>query len=528
MTPVLAAGTRLGRYVIDSRLGSGGMGEVYLARDTELERMVAVKVLSGEAASDRERMNRFIQEAKAASALNHPNIITIYEVSRDTPVRFIATEFIEGQTLRQRMTNLPLKTIEVLEITIQVASGLAAAHAAGIVHRDIKPENIMLRSDGYVKLLDFGLAKLTEQYFPPADGQATTLQMVKTGTGVVLGTVFYMSPEQARALPVDGRTDVWSLGVVLYEMVSGSLPFQGATATDVIVSIVEKEPLSLTSRSGEIPAELQRIIKKAIRKDKTWRYQTIADMLVDLRSLKQELEFEGRSAGVVSTDSDKNLKLLETTEVGSPNTGAVVPIRTESHAPDTISRIKSHKGKLVATLAGASLLVVVAVLKWPLSSKPSESAITSPSSSTAGLTTNKVLDEAKPFDPVAVKKEINDFLQSWAASFASHDLDAHMSSYAETLDIYNDRTNVSVDQVRAERLRDLEEYSKISLELPSIRITLDSGSRAIAIFDKTWGFYGNKRYTGSARQEVWLAKLNGRWRITGEKTLQIYDEVRQK
>jgi serine/threonine protein kinase len=376
--------------------------------------------------------------------------------------------------------------------------------------------------------LDFGLAKLTEKYFPPADGEATTIQMVKTGTGVVLGTVSYMSPEQARALPIDGRTDVWSLGVVLCETVSGYLPFQGATATDVIIAIVEKEPLSLTSRSGEIAPELQRIITKAIRKDTAWRYQTIADMLVDLKSLKQELEFEGRSAGLVSTDSDKSLELRETAEIGPANTGVVGPVRTESHAPDTLSRIKSHKGKLVATLAVASLLVIIAVLKSSLNSKPSESETTSLSSTTPGLITKTEGDEAKPFDPVALKKEINDFLQSWAASFASHDLDAHMSSYSQTLDIYNDGTNVSAGQVRAERLRELEEYSNISLELNRIRITLDSGSRAIAIFDKTWGFYGNKRYTGSARQEVWLTKLNGRWRITGEKILQIYDEVRQK
>lgn len=527
MPPVLAPGSRLGRYEIHSHLGSGGMGEVYLARDSQLGRMVAVKVLPAEAASDLERMNRFIQEAKAASALNHPNIITIYEISRETAIRFIATEFIEGQTLRQRMTGQPLTTIEVLEISIQVASALTAAHAAGIVHRDIKPENIMLRSDGYVKLLDFGLAKLTEQYFPSADGQATTLQMVKTGTGVVLGTVYYMSPEQARALSVDGRTDVWSLGVVLYEMLSGSLPFQGATATDIVVSIVQKEAPSLIARSGDLPSELQRIVKKALRKERENRYQTIADMLVDLRSLKQDLEFEGRSAAVVSTNSEKNLKSLETTEFGPANTGTLEPLRTDSHAQDTIGRIKPRKGKLMVILAGASLLAVVAVFKMMPSSRLSESETTSPSSSTAGYTPN-VVDEAGPFDPVAVKKEINDFLQSWAASFAGHDLDAHMSSYAETLDTYNDRNNVSASQVRAERLRELEEYSNISLELNSIRITLDSGSRAIAIFDKTWGFYGNKRYTGSARQEVWLNKINGRWLITGEKTLQIYDEVRQK
>ena len=527
MTAVLAAGTRLGRYEIHSQLGSGGMGEVYLARDTELGRMAALKVLPLEAASDHERMNRFVQEAKAASALNHPNIITIYEVSRDTPVCFIATEFIEGQTLRQRMTGPPLQTTEVLEIATQVASALAAAHTAGIVHRDIKPENIMLRSDGYVKLLDFGLAKLTEQYFPPSDGQAPTVLMVKTSSGVVLGTVYYMSPEQARALPVDARTDVWSLAVVLYEMLSGSMPFQGATATDIIISIVEKEPLPLIARADDLPAELHRIIKKALRKDREQRYQTIADMLVDLRSLKRELEFESRGGNVALADADKRPKLSQTIKMGPADTGAVEPVRTESDVPELINRIKSHQWKLAFALAAALLLVVVAVLKWPLSSKQTQLEGT-PSSRTASLPINTAADNAKPHDPAAVKKEINDFLQSWAASFANHDLDAHMSSYAATLDTYNDSANVSADQVRADRLRQLEEYSQISLELPSIAITLDSGSRAIAIFDKTWGFYGNKRYTGSARQEVWLAKLDGRWRITGEKILQVYDEVGPK
>lgn len=527
----LAAGTQLGRYEIRSQLGAGGMGEVYLAHDPELGRMVALKVLSLAAALNQERMNRFIQEAKAASALNHPNIITIYEFGRDQQLRFIATEFIDGQTLRQRMANRPLEIVEALEISTQIASALAAAHTAGIAHRDIKPENVMLRSDGYVKVLDFGLAKLTEAQIVQVDRQAATVETVLTEPGVVLGTVYYMSPEQARALPVDGRSDVWSLGVVLYEMVSGCLPFQGVTATDVIVSIVEKEPLPLTSQSKEIPAELKRIVKKALHKDKAWRYQTISDMLVDLRSLKQELEFRGRSSGVVSTDSDTSPKLLDTTEVELANTGSVEAFQTEARGPGVINRIKSHRGKLVLTLAGVVLLVVFAVVKVPLSSKQSKSvASPSPASAlgTAGQTTGAVDDQAKPFDQVAVKKEIKDFLQSWAASFANHDLDAHMSSYAEMLDTYNDKTNVRVEEVRSDRLRELEEYSNITLELPKINITLESGSRAIAIFDKTWGFYGNKYYTGSARQEVWLSKLNGRWRITGEKILQIYDEDRKK
>ncbi|MDQ3685392.1 MAG: serine/threonine protein kinase, partial [Acidobacteriota bacterium] len=212
----VASGTRLGRYEIRAPLGAGGMGEVYLAYDTELERTVAVKFLNAELASDQGRMQRFVQEAKAASALNHPNILTIYEIGRTDSARFIATEFIDGVTLRERMAGARLKTGEVLEIATQVASALAAAHGAGIVHRDIKPENIMLRRDGYIKVLDFGLAKLTEQATArrSADSEASTL--IETDPGVVMGTAQYMSPEQVRGLQVDARTDVFSFGVVLY------------------------------------------------------------------------------------------------------------------------------------------------------------------------------------------------------------------------------------------------------------------------------------------------------------------------
>ncbi len=525
----LQAGTRLGRYEIRSQLGAGGMGEVYLAHDTELERPVAIKVLASEASSNQERMSRFIQEARAASALNHPNIITIYEIGREGPLRFIATEFIEGQTLRQRIAGRVLEVFEVLEISIQVASALAAAHEAGIVHRDIKPENVMVRSDSYVKVLDFGLAKLTEVQNETVNREASTVQMVMTEPGVVLGTVYYMSPEQARALLLDARTDVWSLGVVLYEMASGSLPFAGATTTDVIVSIVEKEPLPL---SPEIPAELERIIKKALRKDKQWRYQTVEDMLLDLRTLKQDLEFAGRPRAVVATDSNDSLKLPGTAEIRPTNTAAVETTQTAARSSGIVSRINSHKWKVSLVLSGVALLLLLAALTGRFSSTQTESVNTAPSvasaANTANSTGNTRNDSATPFDPVASKKEITDFLQGWATSFANHDLDAHMSAYAEQLDTYNDRTNVSSSEVRSERLRDLEEYSNITLELPKINITVSSESRAIAIFDKTWGFYGNTGYTGSARQEVWLSRRNGRWIITGEKILQVYDVQRGK
>src|SRR5436853_217781 len=234
----ITAGTKLGRYEIRSKIGAGGMGEVYLAQDTKLDRKVALKILPADVAAHPDRMKRFVQEAKAASGLNHPNIITIHEIDQTDSGHFIATEFIDGETLRQRMRDAPMKLGAVLDVAAQIASALSAAHTAGIVHRDIKPENIMLRRDGIVKVLDFGLAKLTERLTPDsADAEAATKALVQTEPGVVMGTAIYMSPEQARGLTVDVRTDIFSLGAVLYEMVAGCLPFEGSTSSEVVASI---------------------------------------------------------------------------------------------------------------------------------------------------------------------------------------------------------------------------------------------------------------------------------------------------
>ncbi len=286
--------TLLGRYEIRSQLGAGGMGEVYLAWDSELERTVALKMLHADVASDPQRMRRFVQEARAASALNHPNILTIYEIGQADSTRFIATEFIDGETLRRHIKSDKLKSSQLLDVILQVASALAAAHEAGIIHRDIKPENIMLRRDGIVKVLDFGLAKLTENQ-GAVNSQAPTKTFFKTGPGVVMGTVAYMSPEQARGLTVDARTDIWSLGVVVYELIAGRMPFEGATTTDFMVSILEREPPPLSHFAPEAPAELQRIVSKALRKDCEERYQTVKDLLLDLKDLKQELDFAAKS-----------------------------------------------------------------------------------------------------------------------------------------------------------------------------------------------------------------------------------------
>ncbi len=230
---MLNNGQQIGHYKIRSAIGAGGMGEIYLAQDTRLERRVALKILPEKFTADSDRLNRFVREAKSASALNHPNIITIYEIGESDGTNFIATEFIEGETLRDRLMEGKMPLNELLSIAVQTSEALAAAHAARIIHRDIKPENIMIRRDGYVKVLDFGLAKLTEKQNPISDLEAETRKLALTMPGMVMGTAAYMSPEQTRGLAnIDARTDIWSLGVVLFEMLTGRVPFAGETVSD--------------------------------------------------------------------------------------------------------------------------------------------------------------------------------------------------------------------------------------------------------------------------------------------------------
>lgn len=301
--PLLNSGTRLGRYEIRSQLGAGGMGEVYLAWDARLDRNVALKILRSEIATDPDRMRRFEREAKAASGLNHPNIITIYEIDQSGSTTFIAAEFIEGSTLRERLRAGPMTAADALNVAVQVAGALAAAHASGIVHRDIKPENVILRTDGIVKVLDFGLAKLTGDDGSREPGHGETRTLLKTGTGVVMGSPAYMSPEQARGQAVDARTDIFSMGMVLFELVTGHLPFEGATIYDVMAALVSDREAPPLSRSVPgIPSELERIVSKALRKSPEERYQTIKDFLLDLQALRQRLEFEKTNPTVALKD----------------------------------------------------------------------------------------------------------------------------------------------------------------------------------------------------------------------------------
>ncbi len=283
---------RFSHYEIKKLLGKGGMGEIYLAEDFTLERRVALKILPARLTSNADSLNRFVREAKAASALNHPNIITIYEIGKFDELNYIATEYVEGETLREREIRGKATFAENLSIVIQAADALAAAHAAGIVHRDIKPENIMVRRDGYVKVLDFGLAKLVQNTNGNLDSEAKTRALERTMPGVVMGTVAYMSPEQTRALPtIDARTDIWSLGVLIYEMFAGTTPFTGETTSDLIASILKTEPLPLSEISPGCPPELERIVAKTLKKDRQERYQTIEELAADLKSLRKELDF---------------------------------------------------------------------------------------------------------------------------------------------------------------------------------------------------------------------------------------------
>jgi serine/threonine protein kinase/TolB-like protein/Tfp pilus assembly protein PilF len=286
------AGEKIGHYKISESIGSGGMGEVYLATDVVAGRKAAFKVLPIRFTADAERLKRFQQEARAVVGLNHPNILTVYEIGEDHSVHYIASELIEGETLRQRLGRGPMQVTDAVDVAIQVTSALAAAHQAGIVHRDIKPENIMLRPDGYVKVLDFSIAKLAEQELPVTIPRDQALLLVETNLGSVLGTVRYMSPEQALGAQVDKTTDIWSLGVVLYEILTGHAPFSGDTPGEVMSSILEKEPPPLANHLAHPPAELQRLITKTLRKDRNQRYRTAQELLEALKQLRRKLEFE--------------------------------------------------------------------------------------------------------------------------------------------------------------------------------------------------------------------------------------------
>jgi len=356
----LKRGEYVGHYQVVSLLGQGGMGEVYLAHDVRLGRHVALKRLPAKFTLDAERVHRFKQEARAASALNHPNIVTIHEIGRSNSSHFITTEFIEGDTLRQRIAKDPMTVDEALDVATQIASALTAAHAAGIIHRDIKPENIMLRRDGFIKVLDFGLAKLASDIEPILGAQSLPKALHKTDPGMVMGTVQYMSPEQARGEDTDPRTDIWSLGVLLYELLSGQAPFTGETASHAVVSILEAEPSPLRNHV-KAPAELERIVMKALSKKRHERYQEASELERDLKTLRLKLDETATLRRVTTNERETK------TSASVLTTGEVVQSLPTASIEYIVGEIKRHKTLAIAALL--LLLVSVVGLAYFLTSR---------------------------------------------------------------------------------------------------------------------------------------------------------------
>jgi serine/threonine protein kinase/sugar lactone lactonase YvrE len=364
--PIIAAdraaemeGKTIAHYRIVSALGAGGMGEVYLATDIRNARQVALKLLPYHLAQDAERVRRFQQEARAVLALNHPNIVTVYEIGEKEGTQYIASELVKGQTLRTRMAGTSLKLHEAIDIASQVASALVEAHHEGVVHRDIKPENIMLRRDGYVKVLDFGIAKLTETQTPSTQTEAPTLMKIQTRPGIVLGSAHYMSPEQARGLSVDERTDIWSLGVVLYEMVTGRIPFDGETPSDCIAAILDKEPPALTRFVREAPEALEVIVASALTKDRDERYHSVKEFLGALRRLKQRLDASSEIERSIAPERGADVPSQSAVSKTSQAIPTTAPsIHSPSSAEYIVSEIKRHKLGVTVALAVVAVIVV--------------------------------------------------------------------------------------------------------------------------------------------------------------------------
>ena len=373
-------GETIGPYEVLSELGSGGMGTVYLAQDARLGRKIALKLLPPQFTNDKDRLRRFQQEARAASALNHPNILTVYEIEQKADIHYIATEHVDGVTLRQLLSTDQLELDRILSIATQIASALQAAHAAGIVHRDIKPENVMIRSDGYIKVLDFGLAKLTENEFAPTTSE--------TNPGVVMGTPRYMSPEQARGLDVDLRTDIFSLGTVIYEMVTGKVPFEGETTSDIIAAIIKDEPEPMSLSVPELPSEFEEVVNKALAKDLERRYPTIAEFGSDLQRLKDGIQLNA----LARFTSDASTRRQTATRLGSTD-----PQAQQHTAPLSIKA--STRWAISAALGLVVLIAVVTVLSLNRRGKPAPAPSANNRQNTRQLTNRDGFISASRFAP---------------------------------------------------------------------------------------------------------------------------------
>ncbi len=364
----LSEGTRLGRYEIRSQIGAGGMGEVYLAQDTKLDRKVALKILPAELAANQDRMRRFVQEAKAAAALNHPNIATIHEIGESDGVNYIVMEFIDGVTLREKLHQEQTELRKLLRFLQHAAEGLARAHAAGIVHRDLKPDNIMVTRDGHAKVLDFGLAKLIEPQQLSGSGSsevATALMQQHSTPGTILGTVGYMSPEQAqgKTAEIDHRSDVFSFGCILYEAITGHKPFEGKDTIDTLNRIIREPAAAFSSINPEVPPDLQRIVRRCLAKDPEERYQTIKDVVIEIKEVRRDLRAAAGTQIIISHTGDgvtsqSSGPLTSTHSTASISDTAAPSLSRTSSAEYVAGQIKNHR---TAISIGVAIVIIVGV-----------------------------------------------------------------------------------------------------------------------------------------------------------------------
>jgi len=398
----LAIGTSLGHYRILKKIGAGGMGEVYLAEDTRLERSVALKILPADVATNQERMRRFVQEAKAASSLNHSNIAHIYEIGESEDVNFIAMEFVEGETLREKIHGEKVDLRTMLKYLAQVADGLAKAHAAGIVHRDLKPDNIMIARDGYAKILDFGLAKLVEpQKMQNANleelNEAATAMMPQplSVPGMIMGTIGYMSPEQAQGKKeIDQRSDIFSFGCILYEAATRHQPFAGETVVDSLHKIIHTQPPPIRDFNATVPLDLQRIVRRCLAKDPEERYQTIKDVAIELKELRREMENAGGGELSISPETTAEPHVSETADrtisVGDKTAASTAEsvAHSTSSAEYVVGEVKKHKtGALIVAVLVALVVAGIGYGIYKLTAKRDRPALSFQSAKFTRLTT---------------------------------------------------------------------------------------------------------------------------------------------